>query len=142
MIMYRYLEDVATADLAFEAEADSLEQLFEEGAKALTDAMVDIKGVKPRNKKIVRLVENSIERLFYNWLEELVFMKDAELMLFSKYEIRITEKEGKYHLEAEMFGEKLKQKHEQKIDVKAITLHMFEVKKKGENWFARVVVDI
>ena len=140
--MYRYLEDVATADLAFEAEAKSLEQLFEEGAKALTDAMITIKGIKPRQKKTVRLVESSIERLFYNWLEELVFMKDAELMLFSKYKIKITEKDGKYHLEAEMYGEKLKKRHEQKIDVKAITLHMFEVKQKGDSWFCRVVVDI
>lgn len=139
---YRYLEEVATADLAFEAEAVSLEQLFEEAAKALTDAMVDIKGIKPRKKRTIRLVENSVERLLYSWLEELVFVKDAELLLFSKYQIRIAGKDGKYHLEAAAYGEKLKQKHEQKIDVKAITLHMFEVKQKGPNWFARVVVDI
>ena len=139
--MYRYLEKIATADLAFEAEAESLEKLFEEGAKALTDAMVDIKGIRPRIKKTVRLVESSVERLFYNWLEELVFVKDAELLLFSKFDVKIRE-EGKYHLEAVMHGEKLKKRHEQKIDVKAITLHMFEIKKKGSLWYARVVVDI
>lgn len=139
---YRYLEHVAIADLAFEAEAETLERLFEEAAKAVTDAMVGIKGVKPRVKRTVRLVESSVERLFYNWLEELVFMKDAELLLFSKFDVKIDEREGKYHLEAEMHGEKLKARHEQKIDVKAITLHMFEVKKKGSLWYARVVVDI
>lgn len=139
---YRYLENVATADLAFEAEAPTLEKLFEEGAKAVTDAMVAIKGIKPRTKKTVRLVESSVERLFYNWLEELVFMKDAELLLFSRFNVKIREEGGKYHLEALAYGEKLKARHEQKIDVKAITLHMFEVKKKGSGWFARVVVDI
>jgi SHS2 domain-containing protein len=140
--MYRYLEDIVTADLAFEAEAETIERLFEENASALTDAMVSIKGVKPRARKTIRLVENSLERLLYSWLEELVFIKDAELLLFSKFDVKIAEKDGKFHLEAAAHGEKLKKRHEQKIDVKAITLHMFELRKKGKGWYSRVVVDI
>lgn len=139
---YRYLEDIATADLAFDVEADSLGKLFEEGGKALTDAMVDIRGVKPKAKKTIRIVENSVERLFYNWLEEIVFLKDAELLLLSRFHAKVAEKDGKYHLECVAYGEKLKKRHRQKIDVKAITMHLFEVKKKGPGWTARVVVDI
>ena len=33
-------------------------------------------------------------------------------------------------------------KHNLKVDVKAVTLHFFEVKKTAKGWFARVILDI
>ena len=41
------------------------------------------------------------------------------------------------------FGEKIDiEKHNPKVDIKAITMHMFEVKKTKNGWRAQVLVDI
>ena len=40
-------------------------------------------------------------------------------------------------------GEKIDmKKHEMLVDVKAVTMHMFEVKKEKNIWKARVVLDV
>jgi SHS2 domain-containing protein len=42
-----------------------------------------------------------------------------------------------------MFGEPIDlNKHELLVDVKAVTMHLFEVKKLNGEWFARVIVDV
>ncbi len=136
---YKFFEDLATADIAFEAEGDDLNELFEACALATFDIMVDLKSVKPEIKKIIRLENKNTEDLLFNFIEELVYLKDVEIMLFSRFKIDV--KDNK--LEAEMYGEKInQQKHKLRIDIKAVTLHKFEVKKEKNKWIARVIVDI
>ena len=38
---FRFLEDVALADIAFEAEGDSIEDLFQGATRALLETMAD-----------------------------------------------------------------------------------------------------
>ena len=45
---YRFLSNIALADIAFVARADSLPSLFESAARALTEVMVDRKTVVGR----------------------------------------------------------------------------------------------
>ena len=47
-----------------------------------------------------------------------------------------------YYLKAVLAGEKLTEKHEQKVDVKAVTFHKFEIKKRAKDYIARVILDI
>ena len=52
-------------------------------------------------------------------------------------------RKGEYVLEAEIEGEKINpKKHELKVDVKAVTLHKFELKKTKEGYKSRVILDI
>ncbi len=137
---YKFFEDLATADIAFEAYGSDLNELFEACALAIFDIMVDLKSVKPKVRKIIKLENNSLDDLLFNFLEELVYLKDVEVMLFSKFKVKI---ENEKELIAECYGEKINQgKHKLKIDIKAITLHKFEIKKEKNKWIARVLVDI
>src|SRR3972149_3832957 len=132
---FRYIPEIATADIGFEAFGKNLGELFENSAFAVEEAMVDIKGVKPKTGKSVKLSNTEIEKLLFDFLNELVYLKDAELLLFSKIKCVVKETKGKYSLTAELKGEKIDTKrHELKNDIKAVTWHMFEIKKRKEGY--------
>ena len=131
-----------TADVLFEAEGKNLGELFEACGLATEETQVDLKGVKTRIKKEISLEKDNIEMLLFDFLQELIYLKDAELLLFSK--IKVSVSEGKINkVKAVLEGEKINpKKHELKVDVKAVTLHRFEVKKIKTGWFARIILDI
>lgn len=139
---YQYLEH--TADVLFVAKAESLNQLFEQSALAVEETMVEIKKVEKKKKKLIREKHKNIEGLLFAFLSDLIYYKDAEQLIFSKFDVRIKEeKSGGYTLICQAFGEKINpEKHLPKVDIKAITLHMFEVKKTAYGWWAKVLVDI
>ena len=139
---HEYHEDISLADIAFSAEATSLEALLVEGAKATFEAMADLKKIKPKVKKEFRIEADSPEKLFFEWIEHLIFLKDAEYMVFSRFEAKVSEGE-KWKLEGRAWGEKIDPKrHELKVDVKAITYHQFKVEKFRSGWRAFVILDI
>ena len=139
---YRYLEDIATADAAFEVVGQTLEELFRDAAIATFEVMVDMKSVEPVITREIELKNEAVDNLFFDWLSELVYLKDADALLFSKFDVSI-KKNDFYELKATASGETINQeKHTLRSDVKAVTYHMFEVKKTGENWSARVILDI
>lgn len=141
---YVYREDIAIADLAFEVYADNLEDLFKYAGLAITNAMiVNLNSIKHSVVKEVKLESDNIEFLLFNFLQEIIFYKDSERLLFNKIDIKIKENGQKFILEALMFGEPIDlNKHELLVDVKAVTMHLFEVKKLNGEWFARVIVDV
>ena len=132
-----------TADVLFEAEGKDLGELFKACGLATEETQVDLRDVKQKIKKEIRLEKDNIEMLLFDFLQELIFLKDAELLLFSNIKVSIVQKNKNYKLKAALGGEKLDQKkHNLKVDVKAVTLHRFEVKKTSKGWFARVILDI
>lgn len=138
---YTFLDH--TADILFQAEGKTVEELFAQCALAVEDTQVNIKKVKPKQTVEITGESDSLEKLLFNFLDDMLFYKDAEQLLFSKFELKITEKKSKYLLQCTAFGEKLDlKKHEPKVDVKAITMHMFEIKKTKNGWWAQVLVDI
>jgi SHS2 domain-containing protein len=138
---YRFLEKVAIADAAFQAEAESLEELFEVCAQAAFDVMADTKTIEHKSKEDVELAGENLEELLFDWLAELIYLKDSKSMLFGKFEVKIRKKNG-YSLKASAWGEPADQKkHRVKVDVKAVTYHLLEVKKTGQKWMAKVVLD-
>jgi SHS2 domain-containing protein len=139
---YRYLEDVATADAAFEVEGKTLEELFRDAAVATFEVMADTGTVKPEVTREIKLENEDVDNLLFDWLSELVYLKDADGLIFSRFDVNIRKNDA-YKLKATASGEPINQrKHSLRSDVKAVTYHMFEVKKTGENWTARVVLDI
>ena len=132
-----------TADVLFEAEGKSLDELFEAAGLATEETQVDLKDVKQKIKKEISLEKDNVEMLLFDFLQELIFLKDAELLLFSKIKVDVKEEKSIYRLKAQLVGEKIDpKKHNLKVDVKAVTLHRFEVKKTKTGWFARVILDI
>ncbi|MBI2360235.1 MAG: archease [Deltaproteobacteria bacterium] len=141
---YKYLEDVAIADVAFEAWGATLEELFTAAAEATMNIMVaDLATITSGEKRKIALEEENLDLLLFNFLQELVFYKDAERLLLRVAKVRIEQGDGIVRVEAELYGEELNpRKHDLGVDVKAITLHQFQVEHSAGAWRANVIVDV
>ena len=141
---YKYLEDVAIADVAFEAWGATLEELFEAAADATVNLMVaDLSTITSHEQRTIELEDESLDLLLFNFLQELIFYKDAQKLLLRVGEIQIERTNGSFKLRAEAHGEELNPaKHELGVDVKAVTLHRFQVQETPEGWQANVILDV
>lgn len=141
---YRFLEDIALADTAFEAFGRNEKELFENSALAVSEVMAETKKVKPKKSKKIELKAETLEQLLHNWLEELVFLKDAEEMVFCKFSAKIEIAGKKFVLNAKAFGQKIPELNEKilKTDVKAVTWHQFGIQKTKKGFTARVILDV
>jgi len=136
---FRFLENEATADVAFEAYGKNLEETFENSAIALFEIMTDTNKVKPLLNKELKLKAHDLKSLLYDFLERLLLFQDTENLLFSKFNVKKIEKiKDSYFLEAELKGDKLKKSHEKRNMVKAVTYFGMEI----EDNRAKVTVDI
>ena len=143
MEKFRFLEDIAVADIAFEAFGKDLNELFTYSALALFTMQVDLKTVASKKSWKIKFNNPEIDKLLFDFLDEIIFLKDKDYSIFNKIKVKITEKNKVYHLQAELKGETINtKKHILGNDLKAITLHMFEVKKLPKGWKSRVIVDI
>ncbi|MBI2666739.1 archease [Candidatus Woesearchaeota archaeon] len=136
-----------TADVFFVAKAASLAELFNECALAVEETMVDITKVKPKQKIKILGEDTKIEGLLFDFLDEMLFYKDAKQLIFSKFEIEIKESTKelakKFELTCFAYGEKIDMiRHQPRVDVKAITMHEFSVEQVPEGWKAKVLIDI
>lgn len=84
-----FLDEIATADVAVESRGDTLEELFRASAIATFEVMVDTKGVQPEIKKELHLKNDKIDKLLFDWLAEIIFLKDSKYMVFCKYDLEI-----------------------------------------------------
>jgi len=141
---YHYLEDIGTADIAFEATGRDLAELFSDAADATMNVMIDnLDAIEPRETRHIELSSDDIEMLLFDFLQELIYFKDAARLLLRVRDVRIEERDEKYSLKAETAGEPLDAaRHHQRADVKAVTLHDFSVEKENGGWKARVLLDI
>ena len=141
---YKFLEDVGTADIAFEATGRDLPELFTAAADATMNVMIDnLDAIEPREARQVELSNDNVEMLLFDFLQELIYFKDAKRLLLRAHETQIDQKGEAYFLKAKVAGERLDDtRHQQRADVKAVTLHGFSVEKDDGGWRARVLLDI
>jgi SHS2 domain-containing protein len=141
---YKFLEEIGTADIAFEATGRDLPELFSDAADATMNVMIDnLDAIEPRETRQIELSNDKIDMLLFDFLQELIYFKDAERLLLRVRHAQINEREQKYFLKAEAAGETLDAaRHHQRADVKAVTLHDFSVEKEDGGWGARVLLDI
>ena len=141
---YKYLEEIGTADIAFEATGRDLPELFMAAADATMNVMIEnMDAIEPRETRRIELTNDKIDMLLFDFLQELIYFKDAERLLLRIREVQIDEKEDAYSLNATAAGESLDPaRHRQRADVKAVTLHNFQVERIDGGWKARVLLDI
>jgi len=138
----KYIEE-HTADILFQAEASTLGELFEQCGMAVEESQIELKNVSQEVEKEITGENKNVEYLLFDFLDDLLFHKDADQLIFSKFKIKVDEVDDLFVMNCKAFGEKIDRgKHEQLVDVKAITMHMFEVKKEKGIWKAQVLIDI
>lgn len=139
---YKFIEGLTTADVAFEARGKTLDELFESAALAVFDIMANPKKVKKKITKKFSLKENNLENLMFKFLDEIIFLKDSDALVFNSCNVQIN-KNKELKLAAALFGDRINyKKQELRVDPKAVTMHKFEVKKTKTSYIARVIVDI
>lgn len=141
---YRFLEDIAIADVAFEASGKTREEMFIAAADALMNVMVaDLETIRTVEKVEFRLENEALDMLLFNFLGELIFYKDARLFLLRVTSVMFSRAGEHFVLNAEAYGELLDPaRHPLIVDVKSVTLHRLEVEKTEDGWRAVVVPDI
>ncbi|MGC9966971.1 MAG: archease [Syntrophobacteraceae bacterium] len=141
---FEFLDEIATADVAFEAWGQSIEEMFISAAEATMNVMVaNLEKIERREKREIAIRSEAIDMLLFNLLQEVIFFKDAEQLLLRIEEADIGYEDGLYFLEATGWGEQIDSgRHELIVDVKAVTLHMFKVEQTPRGWEALVILDI
>lgn len=141
---YRFLEDIATADVAFEARGETREELFAACATALLATMVNEPDLVERRREVAISLEHAeLDLLLHSFLAELVFLKDARRLLLHADTVRISNDAAGFQLEALLRGEEIdRRRHGLLADVKAVTLHRLRVVCDDGVWRATVVLDI
>src|SRR5947208_16285161 len=141
---YKFLDEIGIADIAFEATGRDLPELFTAVADATLNVMIEnLDAIEAHETRRIELKNDAIDMLLFDFLQELIYFKDAERLLLRVREVQIEQRNEKYFLKAEAAGEPLDEaRHQQRADVKAVTLHDFSVEKKNSGWKARVLLDI
>jgi len=144
LMPYHYLEEIGTADIAFEATGRDLPELFTVAAEATMNVMIDnLDAIESRETRQIELSNDNLEMLLFDFLQELIYFKDAKRLLLRARETQIDQKDDQYFLKAALAGEQLNDtRHQQRADVKAVTLHGFSVEKEEGGWKANVLLDI
>lgn len=141
---FRFHDETSTADVAFEAWGKTQEELFISSAAALLCTMAAAPEQVVRQQELcIRLEDEELDLLLWSFLQELIFYKDARRLLLHAVKARIEEREGLFRLEAIVGGEQIDAgRHHLLVDVKAVTLHHFQVAFRDNLWKAVVVLDV
>ena len=140
---FRFLEDIALADIAFEAEGDSPEDLFRGATQALIETMADPLTVTNSWTRHITKTDEELEALLFDWLSEMVYWKDAAGVVFHAAPLTLKWTQGKWTLSGTLEGAPVNhQVQELRNDVKGITKHLYRVEEAGSQWRATVVIDV
>ena len=138
---FRYIEHVS--DAMVEAYGRTLGEAFAHSARALVNLVCNISKVDP--DKIVSIETTGFDRksLLYNWLEKVLLVLLIDNIILAKFEVKIKRHKDKYHLFSTCKGDNfLRQKHEYKVEVKAITYHGMKISDKKGKVIVRFLVDL
>jgi SHS2 domain-containing protein len=129
-----------TADVGVKAYGKTLSEAFENVAKAMFDIITDNSEIESIGQYIIKLEAPDLEQLLVDWLSELLYLNSAKNQVFGFFKVDLDEKNNK--LSARIFGDKFAvSKHKIGAEIKAVTYHMLEVKKK-KPFHVQVLFDI
>jgi len=141
---YRFLEDIAIADVAFQVWGETLEMVFQDAARATMSVMVaDLQSIADCQTRQVELQATSLDLLLFDFLQEVVYYKDAERLLLLPAKVEIAEQGTGWSVRSTFSGEEVDaRRHPLLVDVKAVTMHRFALHRSDSGWQAEVVLDI
>ena len=156
---FHYLDHIT--DVIIEAFGTTLEEAFVNSAKGLVNTMFEIN--YPQNEQLAcNLRELEIEAkgydynsLLYDWLEKVLLIVLVDRILVSAFNVEIlsstspnakirdADDQSAFYLEGLARGEPISlDRHEYKVEVKAITYHGMEVKQENDIFVTKFLVDL
>ena len=129
-----------TADVGVRATGEDFATALSWTAKGLFSVITDLDLVEPRELFQVSVASSDREILVVDWLNELLYVYEAEGLLLSEFRVTVGREQST--LEAECHGEPVNlSRHRMRLSVKAATYHELEVVGNGE-WRIQVVLDV
>jgi len=140
----QFLDDIAMADLAFDAGGDSLQDVFQGATNAVIEALANPETIGSAWQQAIDREDEDPAALLFDWLSDLVYWKDAACVVFSKSDVRLTQQEDcMWKLNALLYGEPINvSTQELRADVKGVTKHLYRLACEGGRWTVRVVLDV
>jgi SHS2 domain-containing protein len=141
---FRVLDDIAIADVAFEATGSSPSELCCAAAQALVETLADPQTVSNTWHRTIDLEHETFPESLFFWLSEIIYWKDADGVVFSRASASVvSEGIGPWRLHGELAGEAIDStRQDLRADVKAVTKHLYDVHQDDGQWKATVVLDI
>lgn len=127
------------ADVGIRGFGRTVEEAFQNGAKAMFSVMVDLDTVKADHSVEVHCEAGDTEELFVEWLNELLALMGIEEMVFCEFKVEINGNKLIGTANGEIFDP---QKHHAKTEVKAATYSNLKVERKDDRWMAQCIVDV
>lgn len=138
---FKIIEDIVSGDFVFQASGNTLEELFASCAEACFSAMTELAGVEPIDGYRVDVEADNIDDLLFNFLAELIYLKDTEKIFLTKFDIDIDV--DNVSLKSIARGERIDyNKHQIRTDVKAVTYHDLQIKKPRDGFEVKVILDL
>ncbi|MDP4039475.1 MAG: archease [Candidatus Pacearchaeota archaeon] len=135
MKKYEFLEH--SSEIKFRIFGKTISKIFENTSLAISEILSGAEKVEDKAKKKIELEGKDNESLLYDFIDELIYLLDAEHFLVSKAKVEV--KEGK--LNAIIYGDDALRYP--KLDyIKAATYSEMYIREKNGNWEAQVVVDV
>jgi SHS2 domain-containing protein len=126
-----------TADKALRIFGSNLTELLLNAAQGMTHLMVaDVSEISTEIEKSIELDAIDTESMLVEWLSELAYWAESEMIVFKKFRIQ---KATATHLRAKIFGGKSStlEKH-----IKAVTYHNLKIIKTSQGLEATIVFDV
>ncbi|HEX2923549.1 MAG TPA: archease, partial [Chloroflexota bacterium] len=113
---------------------------FSSAARAMFEIIADLSNVSEKESREVELTSAEPDTLLVDWLNELLYLFDAEQLLLCRFDVLILPGEA---LRATVYGERVDPaRHLVKMGIKAATYHMLELKCEPAGCEARVIFDV
>ena len=128
-----------TADVGIRAYGADVKEAFANAARGLFSLITELEDIEEVEYRDTELTASDQENLLVEWLNELIYLFDAENIIFKRFDITHL---GDTQLKARSYGNTVdSSKHKIKMGVKAATYHMLKIDK-GNGVKVQVLFDI
>ena len=142
---YRYLDH--TADVGLEIVAGTLPELFHTAACGMVSLLYSPQTIQPSESFSITLSNSTPERLLFDWLREILYFIYTRRIMIKTFQVEIKKADKKdatlcdlkAYLEGEYYNPA---RHEICMEIKAVTRHLFQLKKKEDGWESRILFDV
>lgn len=124
------------ADIKFRIVGATINEIFENSIEAVAYYIGGGEKIASKKGKVIEVSGNDIESLLYKFLDELLYLVDAERFIAVKGNVLLRGN----NLKAELYGDDTD--NYQLEHIKAATYAEMYIKKTGEGWEAQFVLDV
>jgi SHS2 domain-containing protein len=127
-----------TADIGVCGFGKTEEEAFSNTALGMFSILADLENVRQDEMIEIRASGVDKEELLVNMLSELLYWRTTKGYIFSKFFVELSGSSVKVCC----LGEKIKEYHELKLEIKTVTYHFIKIEKKKDGWETRVIFDV